>query len=63
MHWKVKVFQLRTGWRHILEKMYINGTHEKQTMQTYPYTKYSVVHSKEVMACNNWKLFEHLFAH
>lgn len=63
MHWKVKVSQLRTGWRQILEKMCINGTREKQTMQTYLYTKYSVVHSKEVMAYNNWKLFEHLFAH
>lgn len=63
MQWKVKASQLRTWWRQILEKMCINCTHEIKTMQTYPYTKYSVVHSKEVMACNNWKLFEHLFAH
>lgn len=63
VHWNFKASQLRTWWRQILEKMCINCTHEIQTMQTYPCTKYSVVHSKEVMACNNWKLFEHLFAH
>lgn len=63
MLWKVKPSRLRTRWRESLEKMCTNCTHEIQTMQIYPYTKYAVVHSKEVMACNNRKLLEHLFAH
>ena len=68
--WKVKASKLRIRWRQILEKVCINCTHEIQTIQTYLYTKYAVVHSKELMACNNGKLFEqllhinlHIFAH